>query len=74
MKHRSTAIRAKEIQEIVAMHYRPGEHSRSRSAVYRNFVQEQKGISRATFCRYIHADLSEMARQEDPRQLKIPFD
>jgi hypothetical protein len=73
MKFRSTYLRARDVKEILRAHYRPGIQAHNITAVYKNYIYRQTGISRATMNRYLAADTDTLPAQEDARQLKIPF-
>lgn len=57
MCYKSTAIRAKEVQEIVKKHYEPGRQDRCKLWVYRTIVAKQFGISQRTFFFYLSLNL-----------------
>jgi hypothetical protein len=73
MGYRSRDVRAGRVKEIVSQQYVPGRQSKSKSAIYRNVVFREEGISKATFDRYLKgASLPEKV-QKDDNQLSIPF-
>lgn len=67
----STEKRILQVRAILREHYEPGRQDRSKQWVWRCYVKPLTGISRATFFRYLTADISPRNQSPQPRQLSL---
>lgn len=72
-RHNNTLLRIKRVQEIVAMHYEPGNQAKCYKAVWRNYVFPVYPCCYMTFLSYINTPLGNLNDKpmEDKRQLKL---